>query len=83
MSRSQEVLGVDGRLLALEDRLTLESVLEPDRLWPPVTGLLRLDCVCSCLKDCWLIVKMTVAGYPICLQELHSSTAGSEARCDR
>jgi len=82
MSRSQEVLDVDGPLLALEDRVTLESVLELERLWPPVNGLLRLDCVCSCMKESWLIVKRTVEGIPICLRELHCSTAGSEARCD-
>lgn len=62
MSRSLEGLGVEGPLLVLEDRLTAELVLELDRLLPPVNGLLRLDCVCSCMKESWLMMTRTVDG---------------------
>jgi hypothetical protein len=58
MSRSRKLFGVEERLPALDDRLTLEVLLELE-LELPVNGLLRPDCVCSCMNDGWLIVKTT------------------------
>jgi len=51
MSKSREFLGVDERLLILDERLRLEVLLELDLLLPPVDGLLRPDCVCSCMNE--------------------------------
>lgn len=73
MSRSRDDLDVDEPLLALEERLTLELVLELELLWPPVNGLLRLDCVCSCMKEGWLIVKKAVGSVSDCILGLQCS----------
>lgn len=73
MSRSRELLGVDEPLLALEDRLTLEPVLELELLWQPVNGLLRLDCVCSCMKEGRLMVKKGFDMASICTRGLRCS----------
>jgi len=58
MSKSSELFGVDAPLLTLEDRLPPEASLELELLWPPENGRFRLDCVCNCMNDSWLIVKL-------------------------
>jgi len=56
MSKSRELFGVDAPLLTLEDRLPPEALLELELLWLPENGRFRLDCVCNCMNDSWLIV---------------------------
>jgi ABC-type nitrate/sulfonate/bicarbonate transport system ATPase subunit len=47
---SREYFGVDEPLSTLDERLRLELQLELESLWP-AEGLLRVDCVCSCVKE--------------------------------
>lgn len=60
MSQSGEFFGVDEPLLTLEEQLAVEVAREVALLWLPVTGLLRLDCVCSCMTESLFIVGRTV-----------------------
>jgi len=60
MSISKELFGVDEPLLTLDDKLAPELLLKLESLWSPVLGRLRLDCVCNCMKESWLIVKAAI-----------------------